>query len=127
MPHPNVEVDEANQRIYLTMEGSPTVEESAAISDACIEAAKRLSDGFDLVNDMRTFQPTDEAALEEVERGKRGLAENGMAAAVRVTSESATGQMQWDRAGEDAEGYQVAKAGSIEDAEKLLDKRRQEA
>ena len=76
---------------------------------------------------MRTFQPTDEAALEEVERGKRGLAENGMAAAVRVTSESATGQMQWDRAGEDAEGYQVAKAGSIDHAEKLLDKRRQEA
>lgn len=32
---------------------------------------------------MRDFQPTDEAALEDIERGKRGLAKNGTAAAVR--------------------------------------------
>lgn len=29
---------------------------------------------------MRDFQPTDEAALEDIERGKRGLAKNGTAA-----------------------------------------------
>jgi hypothetical protein len=41
--------------------------------------------------------------------------------------ESTTGQMQFDRAGEDAEEYQLAKTDSIRKAEKLLDKRRQEA
>lgn len=83
MSHPDVEVDTANQRLCLTMEGRPSIEESAAVPDACVEGAKRLEDGFDCIDDMRDFQPTDEAALEDIERGKRGLAKNGTAAAVR--------------------------------------------
>ncbi|WP_336001724.1 hypothetical protein [Halorientalis halophila] len=123
----DVTVDEAKQRVYLKLGSGLTVEEQAAASDACIEAAKRLDDGFDLVNDMRTFEPTSEEALEEVERGKRGLAENGMGAAVRVVAESTVTQLQFDRAGEDVEEYELAKAESVEAAEKLLDKRREQA
>jgi hypothetical protein len=48
-----------------------------------------------------------------------------MAAAVRVVSESTTGQMQFDRAGDSVEDYQLAKADTVEDAERLLEKRRE--
>lgn len=120
----DMDVDEEMQRAYLTLDGHLEPEQHAEAADACERVAKSLDDGFDLINDMSTFKPGGEDAMEEIERGKTALAENGMAAAVRVTSESTTGQMQFDRAGDGAESYAVAKAESIEEAEALLDKRR---
>jgi hypothetical protein len=64
--------------------------------------------------------------MKHIERGKKGIAENGVSAVVRVMAESTTGQMQFDRAGEDEENYQLAMADSQEKAEKLLDKRRKQ-
>ncbi|WP_336001723.1 hypothetical protein [Halorientalis halophila] len=123
MAHWDMEIDEANQRAYLTLAGDLDAEQHAAAADACERAAEKLDEGFDLINDMRTFKPGGEEAMRETERGKRALARGGMAAAVRVTSESTTGQMQFDRAGQGAEEYAVAKAESVEEAEKLLDSR----
>ncbi|MFB6164088.1 MAG: hypothetical protein ABEJ31_02920 [Haloarculaceae archaeon] len=123
MAHWDMTVDEENQRAYLTLAGHLSTEQHAAAADACVDAAAQLDDGFDLINDMREFEPVQEEAMAEIERGKRALAEGGMAAAVRVVSESATGQMQFDRAGDDVESYELAKAESIEQAEKLLDSR----
>ena len=119
-----MEVDEANQRAYLTLSGRMTVAQHAAAADACIEVAERLDAGFDLVNDMSAYVPGSDEALQHIERGKKALADGGMTAAVRVVSESTTGQMQFDRAGEDVEAYALAKTESVEKAEKLLDQRR---
>ncbi|SDF44313.1 hypothetical protein [Halorientalis regularis] len=123
----NMEIDEEKQRAYLTLAGDLGPEGHAEAADACERAAERLDEGFDLINDMRTLKPSDEEAMRETERGKRALAKGGMAAAVRVVSESTTGQMRFDRAGEGEESYAVAKAESVEEAEQLLDKRSQEA
>ncbi|RXK47347.1 hypothetical protein [Halorientalis pallida] len=120
----NVRIDEAKNRLYLTLDGQLSVAEAEAAADEVIEKTGLLESGFDEVNDMRTFKTTDEAALEHIERGKRGIVENGVAAVCRVVSDSATGQMQFDRAGEGEEEYAVAKADSVEEAEKLLDSRR---
>jgi len=49
---------------------------------------EELEPGFDQANDMSSFQPADEEALEHIERGKRGIVENGNAATCRVVSES---------------------------------------
>ena len=119
----NVDVDEAAQRVNLTIHGNLGQAELAKMADACEDAGRRLDPGFDCVNDMATFVPADDAALTEIERGKEALAAAGMAAAVRVESESTTGQMQFDRAGEGVESYAVAKAESIEAAKRLLDQR----
>jgi hypothetical protein len=123
----DVETDDRTNRIYLTLEGHMDAEDTKAAADAVVDAAERMDPGFDLVNDMSTFVPTSDEAMEHIKRGKKGLAENGQAAAVRVVSESTTGQMQFDRAGEGVEEYALAKAESVAEAEKLLDKRRQEA
>jgi hypothetical protein len=122
-----MDIDEEKQRAYLTLAGELGTNGHAEAADACEDAAERLNEGFDLINDMRTLEPADEAAMRETERGKRALAQGGMAAAVRVVSESTTGQMRFDRAGEGEEDYAVAKADSVEQAEKLLDQRRRGA
>jgi hypothetical protein len=123
----SVDIDESKQRAYLKLDGHLEPEEAAAAADATIEAAETLDDGWDLINDLSTFNPSDPEAMKHIERGKQGIAKNGVAAVVRVMAESTTGQMQFDRAGEDKESYQLAMADSVEKAEKLLDKRRQEA
>lgn len=123
MAHWDMEIHEAKQRAYLTLAGDLDAEQHAAAADACERAAEQLDAGFDLINDMRTFKPGGEDAMQETERGKRALAKGGMAAAVRVVAESTTGQMQFDRAGEGAEEYAVAKADSVEEAERLLEQR----
>ncbi|WP_436901925.1 hypothetical protein [Halovenus halobia] len=121
-----VDTDDQKNRLYLTLEGRLSIDEVEKAADAVIEASGTLDPGFDQVNDMSTFEPADPEALDHVERGKRGIVENGIAATCRVVSESTTGQMQFDRAGEDEEEYAVAKAESFEQAEKLLDKRREQ-
>jgi hypothetical protein len=121
-----VNTDQQKNRLYLTLDGRLSVDEVERAADTVIEAAGELERGFDQVNDMSTFEPADPEALEHVERGKRGIVENGIAATCRVVSESTTGQMQFDRAGEDEEEYAVAKADSVEQAETLLDKRREQ-
>jgi len=122
-----VGIDEAKNRLYLELDGHLSVSAAGDAADATIEAAERLDDGFDMINDISTFQPGDPEAMEHIERGKEGIAKNGVAAVVRVMAESTTGQMQFDRAGEDKESYQLAMADSREQAEKLLDRRRQQA
>ena len=121
-----VNTDQQKNRLYLTLDGRLSVDEVERAADTVIEAAGELERGFDQVNDMSTFEPADPEALEHVERGKRGIVENGIAATCRVVSESTTGQMQFDRAGEDEEEYAVAKADSVDQAETLLDKRREQ-
>lgn len=127
MGHWEVDTDHEKNRLYLTLDGQLSVEEVKTAADEVIEAAETLEPGFDQVNDMSGFQAADPEALEHIERGKRGIVEAGVAATCRVVSESTTGQMQFDRAGEEEEAYAVAKAESFEQAEKLLEKRRQQA
>ena len=85
-------------------------------------AAEELAAGFDVITDISTVQPGDTEAVENIKRGKEAVAENGAEAAVRIQPESAAGQMQFERAGD--EPYAVALADSVEKAEKLLDQRR---
>ena len=121
-----VDIDRGKNRLYLELDGFLDSDSAGAAANATIEGAEELDEGFDMINDLSNFQPSDTAAMDHIERGKRGIAKHGVAAVVRVTSESTTGQMQFDRAGEDEESYQLAMADSQSNAEKLLDKRREE-
>jgi hypothetical protein len=127
MGHWNVDTDEEKNRLYLTLDGHLDLDEVEAAADAVIEAAEQLDPGFDEVNDMSGFEPADPEAVDHIQRGKRGIVENGVSAVCRVVSESTTGQMQFDRAGEGKEEYQLAKTDSVEKAEQLLDQRRQQS
>lgn len=120
-----VDADHEKNRLYLELDGFLDSDAAGDAADATIAGAEALDEGFDMVTDLSNFQPSDEEAMKHIERGKKGIAKHGVAAVVRVMSESTTGQMQFDRAGEDKESYQLAMADSQEKAEKLLDKRGQ--
>jgi hypothetical protein len=75
----DVDTDKSKNRLYLTLEGQLSIEEVKKAADAVIEAAEELDEGFDQVNDMSSFQPTDPEALEHIERGKRGIVGGGVA------------------------------------------------
>jgi len=117
-----VDADHDKNRLYITLEGFLDDEESEASSSAVIEAAQSMDEGFDVITDISTAQPGTADAVEHIQRGKEAVAENGASAAVRIAPESTTGKMQFERAGDAA--YPVAMAESVEDAEALLDQRR---
>lgn len=78
-----------------------------------------------MVNDISECTPMTEDATDTIERGKRGLTERGVSAVVRVTGESVVGKMQFDRVASGTEGYHVATAETVEEAEALLDEFRE--
>lgn len=122
----NVEADTEKNRLYIELSGFLDAEESENSTDAVAEAVRELDEGFDVITDISEAQPGDTEAVENIKRGKEAVASHGAAAAVRIASESTstTGQMQFERAGD--EPYAVAMADSVEKAEKLLDQRRAE-
>ncbi|WP_246984326.1 hypothetical protein [Halorientalis marina] len=120
----NVEADTEKGRLYIELSGYIEGEEAERSTNAVVEAAEKMDEGFDVITDIADVQPGDAEAVENIKRGKEAVAENGATAAVRITPESTTGQMQFERAGD--EPYAVAMADSVEKAEKLLDQRRAE-
>jgi len=120
----NVEADTDKNRLYIELDGHLGDDEAAKSTEAVVEAADKMDDGFDVITDISNAQPGSAEAVENIKRGKQAVAENGAEAAVRIQPESTTGQMQFERAGD--EPYAVAMADSVENAEELLDQRRAE-
>ena len=120
----SVDVDEAKNRLYINLAGSMDVEEGRKSNEATKAGIERLEPGFDVVTDIRNFEPGSPEAVELLEDGKAAIAQGGCAAAVRVMPDSATASMHFERVGEDEEAYPVAEAESVEQAEELLDQRR---
>ncbi len=121
----NHRIDEQENRLYIDLGGHFTAEEAQESTNEVKEMVEGLDPGFEVITDLEEFIPGDEDAVEYVERGKRIIREAGASAAVRVMGEgSTTGQMHFERLGEDEEEYAVAMADTVEQAENLLDKRR---
>jgi hypothetical protein len=122
-----VEADTDDDRLYITLEGHFEADEAARAADEVVEAVEQFDGDFEVINDLSGFQPGDQGAMKHIQRAKVATSDAGMVASVRVMAESTTGQMQFERAGEGTEDYAVAMADSVAQAEKLLDKRREEA
>jgi hypothetical protein len=118
-----IEVDEDENRMFFRLAGYFEDDDSEESFEDFLEAIERVDEGFELIMDISEFQPGSTAAAETLEKGKRVLSENGLAASVRIVPESTTAQMQFERTGEGEEAYQVAYAESAEQAAELLDKR----
>lgn len=125
MPSYDVTADEEKNRLYITLEGmldESLAEEVLADVDA---ATEKLEPGYDTVNDISEFKPVSQEAVDAIEEGKQLNTERGNQATVRVTGESVIGEMQWERHGTEAEGFHVATAESVEEADRLLDEYRE--
>jgi hypothetical protein len=117
----SVDVDEERNRLYAELSGFFVEEEATESTEEFIEAAERLESGFDLIQDLAELQIGDPGAAEQLERGKRRLAENGLATVVRIPPTATTSELQYEESGEDAENYEIMTASSVTEAETILD------
>jgi hypothetical protein len=98
-------------------------EETAhAAAEATIEGAQRLDPGFQMINDISTFKPVSQQATDAIDKGKAGIADQGVEAVVRIVGDSVVGKMQFDRVGDGDRSYHVATAENRAQAEEFLDR-----
>jgi hypothetical protein len=120
MGYHTLKVDEERNRLYLTLTGLMTDDETRIAADACIEAVKKLRPGFHIINDISQFRPLTKEGVTHVKRAGEFCAKSGMKATVRVVGISPTVHQQFQRAARES-GYTAYTAQSVEEAEAMLD------
>lgn len=127
MPGYQVEIDRAENRLYMKLDGMLEQEMADDVVEEITDRLDELRPGFQVINDISEFKPVSQDATDAIERGKQAIADRGVNAVVRIVGDSVIGKMQFDRVGDEIEGYHVATAESREQAERFLDRFQQEA
>jgi hypothetical protein len=97
-------------------------EELEEAADEAVEAAGRLREGFDIINNLSGFAPPSPEAAKPIKRAQAELVEMGVDRVVRVVDED-TSQVvvrAFDRRSQDV-GYSGETAPSVAEAERLLE------
>jgi hypothetical protein len=116
------EADVRNNRLYLTLNGRIEREDLETAADKAVDAADRLREGFDIINDLSGFAPPSPEAAKPIKRAQGELVERGVDRVVRVVDEE-TSQVvvrAFDRRSRDV-GYSGETAPSVAEAERLLE------
>lgn len=120
-----IRADIAKNRLYMVLKGFFTDEEIHTAAQKTVEEIKKLKPGFAVINDISTFKPASQQGAEEIKRVQIFTHERGVKRIVRVVGKdkvaSAITAMQFSRTQQEA-GYTADIVGTIEEAEKLLDK-----
>ena len=108
-------------RLYLTLKGKAEVKELQAWSDNLLVEAKKLKAGFGVISDILECQPTTEEGRLIIQTTQLKAKEMGMGNVVRITKgANAITSNQWQRSSR-AVGYVALEAGSVDEADKMLD------
>jgi len=101
----SIDVDESANRLYVELSGHFEAAEAAEVTEAIVDAAGFLAEGFDIVSDLPDFRVGDPGAAEQLEWGKQYLADQGLEAAVRVPPAAVSSREQFADVGAGAESY----------------------
>lgn len=115
----NLDIDDANGRIVITMDGMFDVAEADASTRDAVEAFESMPPGFDVIVDAKEMKASDQEAAEYLQRSKGALSRLDVGTVVLIKSESIASQMQMDRVGE--RDYELREAESVAAAHALLD------
>ena len=118
----DVEADTETNTLYLELSGTLSTAQMKQAAAEALTSARHLSEGFGVINDISEFKPLSQDVADTIADGKEILAANGAEALVRVTGDSALGDMQFSRVGGE-EGYDVTKVETVEEAEAKLSDR----
>jgi hypothetical protein len=77
--------------------------------------------GFSMVNDISELKPLSQFGTQELKRASEACVRQGMSISVRVVGGSPTATMQFNRNAQNV-GYVTGSAGTVVEAEKLIDK-----
>jgi hypothetical protein len=115
-----VHADTGRNRLYLTLTGFFTAEESKACGDQTVAATTKLKPGYDVITDISAFKPGTQEVAKDIERVQAHFKSTGARRGVRVVGGNAASSMQFSRLATQA-GFTSCNAATMEEAEKILD------
>ncbi len=116
----DIRADIVKNRLYIKLDGFFSDEELKEGVDKIIVEAKKLTKGFDVINDISSFKPASQTALSEMKRAQLYVKENGARRVIRVMDQASISSMQLARTSKEA-GYDADVAATLAEAEKLLE------
>lgn len=117
-----VRADIAKNRLYMKLSGYFTDEEAAQTAAKLQEEMRKLSPGFDIINDLSELKPLTPKGSEEIARGHHVIQQMGVGRIVRIVSQEVITKMQWDRKSKEV-GIAAQMVTSMAEAERLLDQK----
>lgn len=115
-----VHADVARNRLYLTLSGFFSAEESKQCGDETVAAIRKLKTGYDVITDISTFKPGTPEVAKDIERVQAHFKSSGARRGVRVVGGNAASSMQFARLASQA-GFTSCNAATMAEAEKILD------
>lgn len=119
----DIRADTSQNRLYLDITGRVDGEEMQAAADKTIQEAEKLQSDFDIINDLSGFRPPSPEAAKPIKVAQEKLKEMGLNRTIRVVDDD-TSQVvvsAFERRSKDV-GYSGEQAGSVAEAEALLEK-----
>ena len=119
-----IEADPRTNRLSLSFTGRMERAEMETAADETVEAAERLRDGFDIINDLSGFTPPSPEAAKPIKRAQAELKEMGVDRVVRVADEETSEVVvnAFERRSRDV-GYSGETADSVVEAERKLEEK----
>jgi hypothetical protein len=121
MPY-NHRADLARNRLYVGISGFLEVREATESTSACLAAARRLRQGFDIITDIADAKPVNDDVAQLLGAAQLEIAKLKPRRVVRVVGKARIAALQMERTSRVA-GYGTDVAATVEDAEKLLEKK----
>jgi hypothetical protein len=117
-----INIDKDKNRLYLLLKGYFSEADVKKAADETISAVEKLSNGFDVVNDISEFVPASQEATAEIKRAQEFIMNHGVNRVVRITNDSnLLAKAQFSRKSREV-GYDAMVFKTIADAEAFLDK-----
>lgn len=118
------EADREHNRLYLSLSGRMSGEEIEAAAAETMATAGDLTAGFDLINDLTGFKPVAPEDAKPIKETQKRLVEQGVDRVIRVVDDDTSNVIvqTFERRSQDA-GYSGETAESVEDAERMLERR----
>ena len=113
-----VSVDTAKNRLFVKLDGFPSMEDVKAFEKALFAELTRIKPGFTLLNDAAAFKPAGADVQAEIAVVMKKVAEKKPSKVARVVTSVAG--MQLGRISKEA-GYEASTFANAAEAEKFLD------
>jgi hypothetical protein len=116
-----IRANPVKNRLYLRLAGTMSEADAKTVADTIVREIAKLKPGWAVINDISELKPADEKATAHLRRAQEASAKAGCVRVVRVVGKQAITNLQWNRTLADAQGIRADTAGTVADADRLLD------
>ena len=115
-----IQADEVNNRLYLSIRGFLIDEYVARAIKKIRNEVKKLKKGYDVIDDVSELMPATQKDADKIKKAHNYVLTKGAKRVVTVVKKDGTIEDREIGNVNDGEAYQTIRAGSLEEAERLL-------